>query len=317
MSIDPPWRLDPRQRIVGVGWGSATIAALAFDVHWSAKADYTDTPTLSYPSIGDDVALLDERPQIPAGIDLTLPQFSSDMLANGLVWAYEPYKHSTQTPGSQTVTVIDQEGYFFTPYGSFGYPYSGVFTVDAQKNNSGGYDPVPGGPYASPYACAAAYFLDYYDGSNLGGDWTGFANSPSGGGYLTSYSAVYGANDQSLITHEETQTWIDYDVVARALIFFNLPKIRQAIAPATVFSFTIATGPASSSQGYDWSASAAIFKGHKDFPATDDLPEWLFGPIAQAGQASNRGPESPLPAYVTTFLIDLTALQITAEKAAA
>jgi hypothetical protein len=59
----------------------------------------------------------------------------------------------------------------------------------------------------------------------------------------------------------------------------------------------------------------AEVKGHKDFAATDDQPDWSFSPIAQAGETSGQGPESALPAYVTTFQIDLTALQITAEKA--
>jgi len=136
-------------------------------------------------------------------------------------------------------------------------------------------------------------------------------------GYITSFESYYGAaNDPALVTHEETESWTDYDVLARALIFFNLPKIRQVVAPATVFSFAITTGAASSSQAYDWGSGAAIYKGHRDFPATDDLPDWSFSPIAQAGETGGQGPESALPAYVTTFQIDLTALQLTAEKAA-
>lgn len=283
MSVDPPWRLDPHQRIVGVGWGGATIAVLAFSVHWSARQDYQDAPVLSYP-LGDDIALLDDRPQIPFGLDLTLPQFSSDMLANGLVWAYAPYRATTETPSSQTVTVIDEalwNGWAYgggAPLGQIRVPYqNGVPDQDVIKQAIEGWSE----------------------------------------GYDIPPDQIYFVVWEVTASHEETQSWTDYDVVARALIFFNLPKIREAITPATEFSFSIATGPASSSQAYDWGAGAAIYKGHGDFPATDSVPDWLFSPIAQGGETGGQGPESALPAYVTRFQIDLMALLLTAEKAAA
>ena len=31
MTVDPPWRLDPHQNIVGVGWGGGKVLVLAND----------------------------------------------------------------------------------------------------------------------------------------------------------------------------------------------------------------------------------------------------------------------------------------------
>ena len=155
----------------------------------------------------------------------------------------------------------------------------------------------------------------YYDGSNLGGDWTGFINSPAGGGYISSYTDVHpGGTDPNLITHDEYPSGTNYEVIGRALIFLNLPQIKRSISPNDALDFQIATGPASATQFYGWGAGLSIYKGHTEFPAADALPDWTFAPLAQNGVSSDGAPESALPACLSSFSVDLTTLQITAEK---
>ena len=80
MALDPPWRLDPHESIVEVGWGAARIAALVLSIDYVGGDAFSDTPALSGLPFGTTFNLL---AQIGAPGDTPIVNpFSSAMLAH-------------------------------------------------------------------------------------------------------------------------------------------------------------------------------------------------------------------------------------------
>jgi len=64
MALDPPWRLDPHERIVEVGWGGV-IAALQFRSAWGGGAGGPSGYSVALPQLGAPIPI--ERLAVHAG----------------------------------------------------------------------------------------------------------------------------------------------------------------------------------------------------------------------------------------------------------
>ena len=97
MAIDPPWRLDPLKRIVGVGWGSGNVLVLRIETRVNNHAPrLTTIEDLQFTgSLIDAYAetINEHDDHVPAP-DIVNP-IDGDMRAHTLMWNRPPYKLDT------------------------------------------------------------------------------------------------------------------------------------------------------------------------------------------------------------------------------
>lgn len=279
MALDPPWRLDPHQNIVGVGWGG-NIATLVFYLDYVGDADFSDTPALSGLPFGTTYNLLTTIGS--PGIAPIVNPFSGEMLAQEYMWSGAPWVDSHTETTTHEVTIVDEAiwtGWVYgggSPLGSVRVPYHG------------------GVPDQDVLQAAIDGWVE---------------------GYGIPADQIYWIIWQVTASHTETQTISTYYYTAHAIVFFNLGLIKGLISPSRALTFEIATAGAPSTTYYGWSIAIGTWKDKRDFPSDDQCnPAWTGVPISAAGTASPNVPESTMPACISHFAIDLDTLEVVAQR---
>jgi hypothetical protein len=287
----------PLWKIKDVKWAStAQWGVLEFSATWIASGvgatGYADDPIMSGLPFGTTFSILSAL-KYPTATGATLSSAT-------------PYANDDDSSADEFATIVDQETVFFQPKHDAGWPFGGTCT----NSTIDGLD-IPGSPYSTPEAAALAWFTTYRDpGGALGpGTTATWADLVALG--------VETGDDPDLITHNEMVSVPSYNDTRRALIFLNLTAIKALISPATSFSFSVLTGPATSKQNYNWSLAFSTFNAKRKADLTYDAennPTWVFDPVASATVNSEQNPETGLPEYETTFTVDLTTLDIDGSK---
>lgn len=279
MAVDPPWRLDPHQNIVGVGWSGA-IATLVLSIDYAGPNEFSDTPALSGLPFGTTFNLL-TRIGAPGITPITEP-ITGVMLAYEYMWSRVPWSDLHSESTTYEATVVDEAIWYGWAYGG-GSPLGSVRVPY--------HDGVPD----------QGVLQQAIDG------WAA--------GYGISPDDIYLVTGEVTASHTETQTISTYYFSAHALVFLNLGKIKGLITPSRLLTFAVATGPAPSSASYRWALGLATFKGKRDFPSDAQCnPTWSGAPVSAAGSESPNVPESAIPACISSFTIDLDTLEVTAER---
>jgi hypothetical protein len=275
MAPDPPWRIDPHQTIVGVGWGGARIAALTLSIDYVGGNPFSDTPALSGLPFGTMFNLL-TRIGAPGDTPIVNP-FSSVMLAHELMWSRPPWSDSHSESHTSEGTVVDEAIW-----------YGWIF---------GGGSPLGG------------LRVPYHDGvlQQAINAWVA--------GYGVPADMIYFVVTEVTASHTESQTISTNFFTAHSIVFFNLGKIKELLSPPRRLTFQIATGGASSTTYYGWSIGVGTWKGKRDFSSDDQCnPTWAGVPVGAAGTVSPNVPETSMPACISSFAIDLDTLEVTAER---
>lgn len=294
--------IGPFQDIVNVGWPSAGIGVLELSVRWRARVAYGDNPALFGMPFGTTFPVFASQIKFPGDLHVSTIVITPEMNARGFMWSYAPYINSASSSTTETATVQDQGTYFFTPLHSAGFPFAGTFT-NSTVDGLG----IAGAPFGSPAAAAAEYFVNQYNPAGGGG------GPGLGPGTVTSYFDAVGSPDPDEITHTETVTITSYDYQAKALVFFNLAKLKAQ--PATSFEMKFHTAGASASQNYQWSSTFKTYKGQSVFLATvQNVPLWAYPPIGSASVISPASSESSMAAYTTTYDVDLASLNVSGNR---
>jgi hypothetical protein len=279
MAIDPPWRLDPHQNIVGVGWGGA-IATLVLSIDYAGPNEFGDTPALSGLPFGTTFNLL-TRIGAPGITPITNP-ITGAMLAHEYMWSRPPWSDQHSESTTYEATVVDEAIWNGWAYGG-GSPLGGVRVPY--------HDGVP-------------------DQDVLQQAIDGWVE-----GYGIPADQIYWIIWEVTASHTELQTISSYYFSARAIVFFNLGKIKELLSPSRRLTFQIATGGSSSTTYYGWSIGVGTWKGKRDFPSDAQCnPSWAGMPVAAAGTASPNVPESAMPACTSSFAVDLDTLEVAAER---
>lgn len=279
MALDPPWRLDPHQNIVGVGWGGA-IATLALSIDYAGPNEFGDTPNLSGLPFGTTFNLL-TRIGAPGITPITDP-ITGAMLAHEYMWSRAPWSDQHSESTTYEATVVDEAIWNGWAYGG-GSPLGGVR--------------VP-------------YHNGVPDQDVLQQAIDGWVE-----GYGIPADQIYWIIWEVTASHTELQTITSYYFSARAIVFFNLGKIKELLSPPRRLTFQIATGGSSSTTYYGWSIGVGTWKGKREFPSDAQCnPTWAGMPVAAAGTASPNAPETAMPACTSFFAIDLDTLEVTAER---
>ena len=280
MAIDPPWRLNPHEKIVGVGWGGARIATLVVSIDYVGRNQFGDTPTLSGLPFGTTFNLL-TRIGEPDEVPIVNP-FSSAMLAREYMWSRPPWSQQHSESQTYQATVVDEAIWNGWAYGG-GAPLGGVRVPY--------HDGVP-------------------DQDVLQQAIDGWVE-----GYGIPADRIYWIIWEVTASHTESQTISTYFLTAHAIVFFNLSKIKKLLSPPRPLTFEIATEGASSSTYYRWALGVGTYKGARDFPSDAQCnPTWTGVPVAGAGTASPDAPETAMSACISHFAIDLDTLEVTAER---
>jgi hypothetical protein len=279
MAPDPPWRLDPHQNIVGVGWGGA-IATLVLSIDYAGPNEFSDTPALTGLPFGITFNLL-TRIGAP-GITPIADPITGAMLAHEYMWSRAPWSEQHSESQTYEATVVDEAIWNGWAYGG-GSPLGGVR--------------VP-------------YHNGVPDQDVLQQAIDGWVE-----GYGIPADQIYWIIWEVTASHTELQTITSYYLSARAIVLFNLGKIKELLSPTRRLTFQIATGGSSSTTYYGWSIGVGTWKGKRDFPSDAQCnPTWSGAPISAAGTASPNAPETAMPACISSFAIDLDTLEVTAER---
>jgi hypothetical protein len=280
MALDPPWRLDPHETIVGVGWGGARIAALTLSIDYVGGNPFSDTPALRGLPFGTTFNLLTQI-GAPGDTPIVNP-FSSAMLAHEYMWSRPPWSDQHSESQTYEATVIDEAIWNGWAYG-------------------GG---APLGSVRVPYDNGVP------DQTTLQAAIDGWVE-----GYGIPADQIYWVIWQITASHTETQTISTYYFTAHGIVLFNLSLIKGLISPSRSLTLEIATAGASSSTSYRWALGVGTFKGKRDFPSDNQCnPTWTAMPVAAAGTVSPNAPETAMPACISYFAIDLDTLEVTAER---
>ena len=280
MALDPPWRLDPHQSIVEVGWGAAKIAALVLSIDYVGGDAFGDTPLLSGLPFGTEFNLL---AQIGAPGDTPIVNpFSSAMLAHEYLWSRPPWSDSHTESHTTEGTVVDEAIWYGWIFGG-GSPLGGVRVPY--------HDGVP-------------------DQDVLQQAIDGWVE-----GYGIPADQIYWIIWEVTASHTELQTINQFFYTARSIVFLNLSRIKGLLTPPQPLTFEIATGGASSSTFYRWSIDGETWDRRRDFASDpQNNPTWGGMPKSYVGTISPNVPETAMPACVSSFAIDLDTLEVTAER---
>jgi hypothetical protein len=279
MAPDPPWRLDPHQNIVGVGWGGA-IATLVLSIDYAGPNEFSDTPALTGLPFGITFNLL-TRIGAP-GITPIADPITGAMLAHEYMWSRAPWSEQHSESQTYEATVVDEAIWNGWAYGG-GSPLGGVR--------------VP-------------YHNGVPDQDVLQQAIDGWVE-----GYGIPADQIYWIIWEVTASHTELQTITSYYLSARAIVLFNLGKIKELLSPTRRLTFQIATGGSSSTTYYGWSIGVGTWKGKRDFPSDAQCnPTWTGVPVGAAGTESPNVPETATPACISSFTIDLDTLEVAAER---
>jgi hypothetical protein len=279
MAPDPPWRLDPHQNIVGVGWGGA-IATLILSIDYAGPNEFSDTPALSGLPFGTTFNLL-TRIGAPGITPITEP-ITGAMLAHEYMWSRAPWSDQHSESHTYEATVVDEAIWNGWAYGG-GSPLGGVRVPY--------HDGVP-------------------DQDVLQQAIDGWVE-----GYGIPADQIYWIIWEVTASHTELQTINQFFYSARAIVFFNLGKIKELLSPSRRLTFQIATGGSPSTTYYGWSIGVGTWKGKRDFPSDVQCnPTWTGVPVGAAGTESPNVPETAMPACTSSFAIDLDSLEVAAER---
>lgn len=281
MAIDPPWRLDPHENIVGVGWGGARIATLVLSIEYAGGDAFSDTPLLTGVPFGTSYNLL-TRIGAPGDVPIVDP-ISNAMLAHEFMWSRPPWSDSHTESHTYEATVVDEAIWNGWAYGG-GSPLGGVR--------------VP-------------YHNGVPDQDVLQQAIDGWVE-----GYGIPADQIYWIIWEVTASHTESQTINQFFYTARSIVFFNLSRIKELISPSRSLTFAIATAGVSSRTYYRWALGLSTYQGTRDFPSDpQNNPTWGGMLKSQAGTASPNAPESAMPACVSQFAIDLDTLEVEAQRA--
>jgi hypothetical protein len=280
MALDPPWRLDPHQSIVEVGWGAAKIAALVLNIDYVGGDAFGDTPLLSGLPFGTGFNLLAQI-GFPGDTPIVNP-FSSAMLAHELAWSRTPWSDSHTESQTTQATVVDEaiwNGWIYgggAPLGGVRVPYdNGVPNQDVLNAAIEGW--------CEAYGCTP--------------------------------DDIYWIIWEVTASHTVAETVNQFFYTARSIVFLNLGRSGGLITPSRLLTFEVATEGASSSTSYRWSIDVETWDRRRDFASDpQNNPTWGGMPKGYAGTTSPNVPETAMPACTSHFAIDLDTLEATAER---
>ncbi len=294
MAIDPPWRLDPQDNIVGVGWTGGKFAVLTFNSVWRNGApngnnfDVEVPPLTTVPIYGNVSYKL--TPGGPLLISSTEPYHSESVVGQPATSATVTYHrvslsmtwpNGDNAAADQWVRELTIDG--VTTWTTFG---SLIYNDDPHTG-------VPTGPSFDT-------FTDWLNG------WS-----------LESELATVGPE---VVTSPATTSYTDTD---NAVLIFNLSAIRAALGKevtSLTIGFDTGAGPSSVHDpdhvgiiGYVWTAALATFNHAKADAFTVDAQNMPIGawPAAASSQVFTSPQVQPTPSQHVAFRIDLDTLAVT------
>jgi hypothetical protein len=106
MAIDPPWRLDSRETIVGVNWGASRIAVLTFQSTWQDGSVNPKNISILLPQLSASIPMYGNKvnyqpdPEAPVLVSSTSPyHWDSDFVQppTSLVQKFYWYEYDSET----------------------------------------------------------------------------------------------------------------------------------------------------------------------------------------------------------------------------
>lgn len=306
MAFDPPYRLDPFQNIVNVGWGGAVLVLV-----FSWDKSFGTPPTINNP-VGAFIA----APFVPSlNGDLTArvgSPFAPDGKHIDSYWCYEPVTHNTSGTESSTFVVIDSARYdiqtsagVITAYSDALDPSNHLvpFTIDwnsttLSSGGSGGADVVLGGA-ASGFASFLRGYMEFVVDRTVGG------------------SASFIEHQISVLaSHTVTDTRTVREYKGQSITFFNIGAMRSSQwakdHPGEPFPITFNFNGEDSRTFYQYALSASTWTGQQHFPVdADNNPTW-DGTHLQGFVEYAPAPlaETATPPRTKTLIVDLDSLSV-------
>ena len=290
MAIDPPWRLDPLKRIVGVGWGSGNVLVLRIETRVNNHAPrLTTIEDLQFTG-----SLIDAYAETINKHDDHLPSpdivnpMDGDMRAHTLMWNRPPYKRDTagaESPHTWKAIVLlnlSRLRSFLDPSDPE-YAFTIHFPASEHHTEGGAVYWAFADPFGNPFE----YYLEHpaTTGAVIDADGhTGIVNSPIAFGGDAERAAFLGWNAGSL------PQWHTFD---------------EALPESDL------------NDGLGWKVLGRTYKKRNDFPTDEEnAPLWdEEAAIDVAEEQAQSLIATPISAYVVTVTVNLDTLEITMMKA--
>jgi hypothetical protein len=290
MAIDPPWRLDPLKKIVGVGWGGGNVLVLRIETRVNDHTprlttledlQFTDSLIDAYAE-----AINQHDDHVPAP-DIVNPM-DGDMRAHTLMWNRPPYKLDTAGDESSHtwkaivfLNLSRVRSFLDTSDPEY------VFTVHfpaSEHHTEGG---TVYWAFADPFGNPFEYYLEHPTTTGAvvdADDHTGVVNTPIAFGSESERAAFLGWNAGSL------PPWHTFDE----------PSPESDLNDAL-----------------QWDVWGGTYKKRNDFPTDEErAPLWDEDTaIAVAEEHAESVIATPIPTYVVTVTLNLDTLEILMAKA--
>ena len=289
MAIDPPWRLDPLQNIVGVGWGGGNVLALRIDTDVNNHTPrLTTIENLQFTgSLIDAYAeTINEHDDHVPPPDIVNPM-DGDMRAHTFMWNRPPYKLDTSGDESSHTwkAIVFMNLSRIRSFLDATDPEY-VFTIHfpaSEHHTEGG---TVYWAFADPFGNPFEYYQEHptTTGAVIDAEGhTGVVTTPIAFGSAPQRDAFLGWNAGSL------PPWVAFD------------EPSSGSEPTTV------------SNGR---SGAAHTRSAMTSPRTQNAPLWDEDTaIAVAEEHAESVIATPIPAYVVTVTLNLDTLEFSMTKA--
>ena len=290
MAIDPPWRLDPLKKIVGVGWSGGNVLVVRIDTRVN-----NHTPRLT--TIEDlqfAVGLIDAYAEAINEHDDHAPPpdvinpMGGDMRAHTFMWNCPPYKLDTagdESPHTWKAILFLNLSRIRSFLATSDPEYAFTIRFPASEHHTEGGTVY--WAFADPFGNPFEYYLEHpaTTGAVIDAEGhTGVVNSPIAFGSAAERDAFLGWNADSL------PPWHTFDE----------PQPESDL-----------------NDGLQWRVAGRTYKKRNDFPTDgENAPLWDESTaIGVAEEHAESVIATPIPAYVLTLTVNLETLEVSAAKA--
>ena len=290
MAFDPPWRLDPLKRIVGVGWGGGNVLVLRIETRVNNHVPrLTTLEDLQFTgSLIDAYAetINEHDDQVPPPVIVN--PTNADMRAHTFMWNRPPYKldiagdESPHTWKAISFLNLSRIRSFLLHTSDPEYAFAIHFPASEHHTEGGTVYWAFADPFGNPFE----YYLEHptTTGAVIDAEGhTGIVNSPVAFGSAAERTAFLGWNAGSL------PPWHTFDE----------PQPESDL-----------------NDGLQWIVRAHTYKKRNDFPTDEEnAPLWNEGTaISAAEEHAESVIATPIPAYTVAVSVNLQTLEIAMTK---
>jgi len=296
----PSYDIGPLQRVINVGWSTVKpIGVLRFTYTYAWTAD--EEKDFHAYLIDSPVSLTGELFGT-IGHEVAPPNVTPLMFKEWWGWNYPAKKTSEHEVEDTSYVVIDRAKYNI-------------------RTNRGTITSV----VDTIFGTIVPFIVDY-TGTGIGGDADGIPiigpdqieDQIEAALNIVGHDGITVAipNEIEVISsHIVTGSVTNWTKTGSAIVFYNLKKIKDWIAPVNNLIVRISTNGAPRREFLHWDTSFSVWLGRNQFPVdANNNPIWSGVPVGFALENSHDLPETIKPPQQVTYTVNLTNWQVAVSR---